>query len=462
MAERLLIVDDETTLCASLKRVFEREGYEIVTAGDAEAALNLVEKGTFDLILCDILLPGMNGIEFLEAVKKQDPNQLLVIMTAYASIETAVGALRAGAQDYILKPVIHDEMKRLVRLLLNNRSLQVENLLLKRQIEERFDFDGILGKSPTIEALIEMVKKIADSRSNVLVLGETGTGKELFTRAIHHNSSRRDKPFVPINCSAIPDPLLESELFGYVRGAFTGATHTKRGLFEEADGGTVFLDEIADLSPALQTKLLRVMDDHEIRPLGSNLSRKVDLRFIAATNKDVVKAVKEGILREDLYYRLNVVSFRLPPLRERKEDIPVLAMRFLKRYAQEIGKSVHDLEPSTVKLLKDYEWPGNVRELRNIIERAVLITEENMIRPEHLPENLKQKASFSRQALEQALSIEAYTKTFIQRYQMSLNEQQMADILGITRKALWQKRKRWGLHRPSGPNVTNGNPHNEM
>lgn len=389
MAQRLLIVDDETTLCDSLRRVFERDGYEVATAGDAETGLGLFGEGTFDLILSDILLPGMSGIEFLAAIKKQVPEQIVIVMTAYASIETAVGALRAGAYDYILKPVIHEEIKRLVRLALNARSLQAENLLLKKQIEEHFDFENILGKSPTIQALIEMVKKIADSRSNVLVLGETGTGKELFTRAIHHNSSRRDKPFIPINCSAIPDPLMESELFGYVKGAFTGANQTKRGLFEEADGGTVFLDEIADLSPPLQTKLLRVMDDHEIRPLGSNHSRKVDLRFVAATNKDVSKAVKEGTLREDLYYRLNVVTFLLPPLRDRKEDILILAARFLKKYAQELSKPLLELDPATLKVLKEYDWPGNVRELRNIIERAVLIADGRVLRPEHLPEGIK-------------------------------------------------------------------------
>jgi len=450
MAQRLLIVDDETTLCDSLKRVFERDGYEVATAGEAEAGLHLFEEGTFDLVLSDILLPGMSGIEFLEAIKKQVPEQIVIVMTAYASIETAVGALRAGAHDYILKPVIHEEIKRLVRLALNARSLKAENLLLKKQIDEHFDFENILGKSPTIQALIEMVKKIADSRSNVLVLGETGTGKELFTRAIHHNSSRRDKPFIPINCSAIPDPLMESELFGYVKGAFTGAHHTKRGLFEEADGGTVFLDEIADLSPTLQTKLLRVMDDHEIRPLGSNHSRKVDLRFVAATNKDVLKAVKNGTLREDLYYRLNVVTFLLPPLRERKEDIPILAIQFLKKYAQELNKPVQELDPATAKLLKEYEWPGNVRELRNLIERAVLIADGRLIRPEHLPEGIKKDDSFHWEALDEKLSIENYTKSFIQRYQSSLNEQTLANILGITRKALWQKRKRWGLHRPLG------------
>ncbi len=447
MSQRLLIVDDETTLCESLRRVFERDGYEVATAGDAESGLKLFEEGTFDLILSDILLPGMNGIEFLETIKQLAPEQLVIVMTAYASIETAVGALRAGAHDYILKPVIHEEIKRLVRLALNARSLKAENLLLKKQIEDHFDFEHIHGKSPTIQALIEMVKKIADSRSNVLVLGETGTGKELFTRAIHHNSCRRDKTFVPINCSAIPDLLLESELFGYVRGAFTGANHTKRGLFEEADGGTVFLDEIADLSPSLQTKLLRVIDDHEIRPLGSNQSRKVDIRFIAATNKDITKSVQDGTLREDLYYRLNVVTFMLPPLRDRKEDIPLLTGQFLKKYAQELGKTVQELDPETFKVLKEYDWPGNVRELRNIVERAVLISGGQAIKPEHLPEGMKKNNSFQHEALDQALSIENYAQALILRYQPKLNEQMLAKMLGITRKALWQKRKRWGLHR---------------
>ncbi|MCU0578868.1 MAG: sigma-54 dependent transcriptional regulator [Desulfobacterota bacterium] len=445
MPERLLIVDDEATLCESLKRVFEREGFEVLTAPDAEAALALFEEGAFDLILSDILLPAMDGIEFLQAVKKQAPEQIVIIMTAYASIETAVGALRAGAHDYILKPVIHDEIKRLVRLALNERALRAENILLKKQIEDRFDFEHIRGRSPAIQDLIEQVKKIADSRSNVLILGETGTGKELFTRAIHFNSSRRNRPFVPINCSAIPDNLLESELFGHVKGAFTGATQTKRGLLEEADGGTVFLDEIADLGFSLQAKLLRVIDDHEIRPLGSTQSRKVDLRLVAATNKDIRQAVKDGTLREDLYYRLSVVTLHLPALRERKEDIPLLAQQFVIKYAQELTKEAREITPSAVKLLADYDWPGNVRELQNVIERAVLLSEGKSILPEHLPDGIRKGETFILKALDETLSIENYTKEFIKRYEISMNEQRLADMLGITRKALWEKRKRWGL-----------------
>jgi DNA-binding NtrC family response regulator len=447
MPDRILIVDDEPVLCDSLRRVFEKDGYEVETAGSAEAAFQLFEPAAYDLVLCDVLLPGMDGIEFLEAVKKRSPNQIVIVMTAYASIETAVGALRAGARDYILKPIIHEEIKRVVRVILNERALHAENLLLKRQIEENYDFENIVGKSAAILSLIEQVKKISNSRSNVLVLGETGTGKELFTRAIHHNSPRRNKPFVPINCSAIPDHLLESELFGFVKGAFTGAVQAKRGLFEEADEGTVFLDEIADLSPHLQAKLLRVIDDHEIRPIGSTQSRKVDLRFVAATNKDAAQAVREGSLREDLYYRLNVVTIHLPPLRERREDIPNLSERFIKKYSQELGKAVRGLDAGALRILMEYAWPGNVRELRNIMERAVLIAGGPEIRPEHLPEGIRKGESFLGQSLDKAMSIEGYTKAFIETHQAVMNEQELAECLGITRKALWEKRRRWNLQR---------------
>jgi DNA-binding NtrC family response regulator len=447
MAERLLIVEDESTLRESLKRVFMREGYEAEAAGSTEDGLELFEEGTFDLIITDIILPGKDGIEFLKAVKGRDPDQLVIVMTAYASLETAIGALRAGAYDYILKPIIHEEIKRIIRNALNIRSLRAENRILKKQIEKQYDFENIIGESQIIKNVIDEVKKIADAKSNVLILGETGTGKELFTRAIHFNSSRRDKPFIPINCSAIPDNLLESELFGYVKGAFTGAVNSKRGLFEEADGGTIFLDEIADLSPTLQAKLLRVIDDHEIRSLGSTQSRTVDIRLIAATNKDIVAAVKTGLCREDLYYRLNVVTLTLPPLRERREDIFLLARHFLTAYAREIAKPVKGFHETALKILHNYSWPGNVRELQNIIERAVLITDRELIYPEHLSEGMRTTNPFLEEALDKSLSIENYTKQFIKKYQSAWSEQQLAAKLGITRKALWEKRKRWGLTR---------------
>jgi DNA-binding NtrC family response regulator len=447
MAERLLLIEDEGTLRESLKRVFLREEYEVDAADSAEQALKMMDGRIYDLIISDIILPGMNGIELLKKCREQNAEQIVIIITAYASLETAVEALRAGAYDYIVKPIIHEEIKRIVRNALRERSLRTENAILKKQIEERYDFEKIVGESRVITDLIEEVKKVADARSNVLILGETGTGKELFARAIHFNGSRRNNPFVPINCSAIPENLMESELFGYIKGAFTGAVGSKRGLFEEADGGTIFLDEIGDLNLSLQAKLLRVIDDHEIRPLGGVQARKVDIRFITATNRDLVRAVREGLFREDLFFRINVMTLKLPPLRERKEDIIILARHFLDRYAGEIGKSVKFIDDATFKLLTDYYWPGNVRELQNIIERAVLITDNNTIFPEHLPEGMKGVSTFSSESIEKVLSIEDYTKEFILRYQHSYGEQKLSNLLGITRKSLWEKRKKWGISR---------------
>jgi DNA-binding NtrC family response regulator len=445
MAERLLIVEDEETLRESLRRVFLREGYDVEVAGSAEAACKLFDEKSFELIITDIILPGADGIELLKKCREHTPDQIVIIVTAFASLETAVEALRAGAYDYIVKPIMHDEIKRIVKNALRERSLRAENLILKKQIDELYDFGKIIGESAVISSLIEEVKKISDARSNILVLGETGTGKELFARAIHFNSSRRHKPFIPINCSAIPENLLESELFGYAKGAFTGAVGVKRGLFEEADGGTVFLDEIGDLSQALQAKLLRVIDDCEIRPLGGVQSRKVDIRFITATNKDLSKTVKDGSFREDLYYRINVVTLKLPALRDRKEDIIILSRHFLDKYSHEIGKNVRYIDDSAIRVFMNYYWPGNVRELQNIIERAVLITESNTIFSEHIPEGLKEATSFLSESMEKTLSIEDYTKEFILRYQNIYNEQKLSELLGITRKALWEKRKRWGL-----------------
>jgi len=327
------------------------------------------------------------------------------------------------------------------------RALRAENVILKKQIEERYGFDQIVGQSAPLRALLEEVRKVADSRSNVLLLGETGTGKELFARAIHAQSSRRDKPFVPINCSAIPENLIESELFGYQRGAFTGAVGAKAGLFEEADGGTVFLDEIGELDTRLQSKLLRVIDDREIRPLGSTQSRRVDLRFVAATNLDLASAVAGGGFREDLFYRLNVITLRMPPLRERREDIPLLVERFVGQFAAELGRRPVAVDPQALRLFEGYRWPGNVRELRNVVERLVLIAEGPVVLPAHLPEHLRRVAAPPPAPAggEFALSIEEYTKQFILAHQENCSEQEIAAMLGITRKALWEKRKRWGL-----------------
>jgi len=401
----------------------------------------------YDVILTDIILPGMDGIEMLTRVRERDPEQIVIVVTAYASLDTSIKALRAGAYDYIMKPVIHEEIKQVVRNALRQKSLQVENVLLKREIAKDHDFSSIIGESPALKAILDEVRKVTDTKSNVLLLGETGTGKELFARVIHHNSSRRDMPFVPINCSAIPETLLETELFGHVRGAFTGAVSAKKGILEEAEGGTVFLDEIGDMSPLLQAKLLRVIEDQVIRPVGSTKSSKVDIRFITATNKDLKAAVKENAFREDLYYRINVISLQIPPLRERKEDIKALVGHYLDKYSHEMGRTVKELAPESLELLMNYEWAGNVRELQNVIERAILISDGNVITPEYLPEGLKALASFEAQVFDKKLSIEEYTKAFIQRYQGQFNEQQLADMLWITRKSLWERRKKWGIPR---------------
>jgi transcriptional regulator with PAS, ATPase and Fis domain len=346
-----------------------------------------------------------------------------------------------------MKPIIHEEIKQVVRNALKQKSLQAENVRLKREIAKTHDFSGIIGESASIKTILAEVRKITDTRSNVLLLGETGTGKELFARVIHHNSSRRDMPFVPINCSAIPENLLETELFGHVRGAFTGAVSTKRGLLEEADGGTVFLDEIGDMSLPLQAKLLRVIEDQVIRPVGSTKGTKADIRFITATNQDLRAAVKAGTFREDLYYRINVIGIRIPPLRDRKDDIRSLVLHYLDKYSQEMGKPVRDINMEALEVMMTYEWPGNVRELQNVVERAILIAEDGVITPECLPEGIKADASFAEAVFDQKLTIEDYTKAFIVRYQKQHNEQQLADLLGITRKSLWEKRKKWGIPR---------------
>ena len=449
MILRLLIVEPDERNCEALKRVFLKEGYEADCTGNAEAAMKLLDELSYDLILSELTLPGMDGIEFLRSIKVRDPGKRFIIMTANATLDSALKAIKGGASDYLLKPLMYDEAIKSIRKSLQEKPV-ADPAAISCEPAKKLDFTRILGDSAIMRRLIVDVKKVADSRSNVLVVGETGTGKELFARAVHSGSPRRKGPFIPINCSAIPETLLETEFFGYERGAFTGAAAPKKGLFEAADGGTLFLDEIGDLGQPLQAKLLRVMDDREIRPLGSIQTRKIDIRFVAATNKDIVKEVKEGRFREDLYYRLNVVTLKVPPLRERKEDIPMLTTTFLDRYAREIGKPLRSINDKAMKLLMEYGWPGNVRELQNIIERAVLLAEGEVLMPSHLTVELRNTYTavvvpVPNGSNGEGLSIEEYTKEFILKHQSACNEQQLADMLGITRKALWEKRKRWGI-----------------
>lgn len=449
MAKSILIIEDEETLRDSLGRIFIKDGFAVDTAGSAKEGLELLETSLYDVIISDIILPGMDGIELLKQVRRSLPDQIFIMMTAYASIDTAVKALRSGAYDYIMKPIMHEEIKQVVKNALIQKSLMSENILLKREIGKIYDFSSIIGETPALKSIIEEVKKVADAKSSILLLGETGTGKELFARVIHNNSSRSHMPFIPINCSAIPESLLESELFGHLKGAFTGAAMSKKGLFEEADGGTIFLDEIGDVSTSFQVKLLRVIEDQMIRPIGSTKSAKVDVRFITATNTNLEKAMAEGAFREDLFYRINTITLNMPPLRERKEDIPLLVKDFVEKYSVRFGKKISEVSPEALAAINNYSWPGNVRELQNVMERAIILSEDGTIRIDHLPETMRDLRSFKQASIEMGLSIENYTKNFIVKSQARYNEQQIADMLGITRKSLWEKRKRWGLNKGS-------------
>jgi DNA-binding NtrC family response regulator len=453
MSKSILIVEDEQTLRESLQRLFSKEGYRVDTADSAEKALSLTVDAMYDIIVSDIILPGIDGIEMMTRIRENQPEVVFIVITAYASIDTSVKALRVGAYDYIMKPIIHEEILQVVANALKQKRLERENVLLKRQIGEEYDFSSIIGEKTSLQSIVAEVRKVADTRSNVLLLGETGTGKELFARVIHKSSSRRDMPFVPINCSAIPETLLESELFGYVRGAFTGAVAAKSGLLEDVSGGTMFLDEIGDMPPSLQAKLLRVFEDQQIRPLGSTKFRTVDIRFITATNQNLRGAVESGRFREDLYYRINVISLNMPPLRERREDIPELIQHYLERYSREFGKGVRTVSPEAMSVLRSYRWPGNIRELQNVLERAVLICDEDGIDLRHLPDSLQGKESFLDDSAKKELSIEEYIRSFIATFQSRYGEQELADKLGITRKTLWEKRKKWGFKRSTASNT---------
>jgi two-component system response regulator PilR (NtrC family) len=369
--EKILIVDDERSLRDVLSIMLKRAGYDVTAVSDGEEAIARIEKELFDLVITDLKMPKAGGLEVLKAVKDTSPDSVVLIITAFASAESAVEAMKLGAYDYLPKPFQVDEVQLIIRNALEKRRLSTENMLLKREMAAKAPSAGMVGKSEAMRKIFDIVKKVADTRSNVLICGESGTGKELVARAIHASSPRARMPFVPVNCSALPETLLESELFGYMKGAFTGAATNKAGLFEVANGGSIFLDEIGETTPATQVKLLRVLQEREFRRVGGTQDVKVDVRVIAATNKNLEKAVADGTFREDLYYRLDVIPITLPPLRERQEDIPLLAQHFLEKFARAGGKPAPALSPEVVTLLMAHEWKGNVRELENLIERAV-------------------------------------------------------------------------------------------
>jgi two-component system response regulator PilR (NtrC family) len=382
---RILVVDDEPSMRQMLSIVLRREGYDVSLAENGRSAVAALERGPFDLLISDIKMPDMSGVDVLRAAKQMDPDVLGIMITAFASTETAIEAMRLGACDYLSKPFDIDLLKMKVREKVENRHLKQENVLLKRTLGLSHQFSNIIGRSEAMLDVFKMIETIARTNSTILLTGESGTGKGLVAQAVHYHSLRRDKPMVSLNCGAMPETLLESELFGHMRGAFTGAEQNKKGLLEAAEKGTIFLDEIGEMSPVMQVKLLRVLQERRFRRVGGLEELQADIRVIAATNQDLTKAVAEGRFREDLFYRINVIPIVLPPLRERREDIPLLAEHFLSKYAGQMEKPVNAISRPALDLLQKHEWPGNIRELENVIERAVALEATPSVQPESLP-----------------------------------------------------------------------------
>lgn len=452
---RILIVDDEPMVCLSLTNWLKEENYLARSVGDGPGAIELVSREQWDIVLLDLKMPGMDGLEVLREVKKIAPQTVVVMMTAYASVPSSVQAMKEGAYDYLVKPLDVQELTIMLHKITEHYQLVQENISLRKRLNEHHSYENIIGKSSAMQKVFELIRTVADTTATVLVTGETGTGKELVARAIHANSSRRYSPFIGVSCGALPETLLESELFGYEKGAFTGAERTKKGRFELAHSGTLFLDEIGDISLKTQIKLLRVLQERSFRRLGGTEVVDVDVRLVTATNRDLIKAVEEGIFRSDLYYRLNVVNIHLPPLRERKEDIPLLAERFLEKFNLEFNKKFDRLEKTALDLMMDYSWPGNVRELENVIERAVVIGQGPDIKAAHLPfcrpcrPEISDNGSSAPEEAQGRQSLEEIEKSHISKM-LALhgwNIAKTARLLGIDRTTLHKKISRFGLQK---------------
>lgn len=389
MKAKILVVDDEQQILKAVHRFLSEKGYDVVTCGHFDSALVAVSKQPFDIVLVDLKLGDQSGIDLISRIRKEQPEVISMIFTGYGTIESAIQAVKAGAYHYITKPFRLEDLEALVKQALETHQVKRENQILKKEVSAKFGIKNLVGVSDPMKRVYNLIDKVADTDSTILILGESGTGKELVAKSIHYGSRRANRPLVAVNCGAIPEELLESELFGHVKGAFTGAVATRPGRFEMAEGGTIFLDEIGDMSPRLQVKILRVLQERKFEPVGSNKTMEVDVRIITATNKNLEKAVKENHFREDLYYRLNVIPVRLPPLRERMEDVPLLISHFLKKYAQENNREIPLIHPEAMSALSHYNWPGNVRELENMMERLVILKHEGDIVLQDLPERIR-------------------------------------------------------------------------
>lgn len=443
----ILVVDDEAETRALLQEIMEKEGYVVRVAEDGHAALAMLHDFPVDLILSDIQMPGMDGIGLLGEVRTQFPETQVILLTAYGSMNTAVEGIKAGAFDYVSKPFVLDEIRLLAKRALEHKHILQENRSLKAQVQSAFGLESIQGKSSAMVNVYKLVARIAPTESTVLIHGESGTGKELIARALHNNGRRSSGPFVAVDCGTLTETLLESELFGHERGAFTGAVGSKKGLLELANGGTCLLDEIGDISPILQSKLLRVLQEREIRRVGGGEAIKVDVRIVAATNKDLQQLVREKKFREDLYYRFNVVTITLPPLRERTEDIPILAQFFLQKYGHIGTKHVTEISPKAMALLAQHDWPGNVRELEHTIERAIVLSPYSTIVPEDLPTAIASKTNSSAIKESGWKTLDQLEREHILKVldAYKADEGQAAETLGIHRKTLQRKLKEYGL-----------------
>jgi DNA-binding NtrC family response regulator len=439
--EQLLIVDDDPITLDLLMEVLTREGYKVNTALSGEEAISKAKETLFDIVITDIRMGNKDGMEVLRSIKRISPETIVIMITAFGSIDTAIEAIREGAFDYISKPFKLEEIKLTIRKALEQRRLVEENRLFRQELIDKYHFKNVIGRTPQMLQVYKTIAKVANTKSTVLLYGERGTGKELIARSIHYNSSRNTRPFIPVDCASLVETLMESELFGHVRGAFTGAQTTKKGLIEEADGGTLFLDEISNLSLQTQAKLLRFLQEHEIKRVGGVETIRLDVRVIAATNKPLEPLVKAGKFREDLFDRLNVVSISLPPLRERREDIPLLATYFLNKFSEENGKKISHISPEALDILINYSWPGNVRELEHIIERAVILSRNPIILPEDLPKKIiEETKDLEKKETEKLLPLKEMEKRYVLKVLQETkgNKKKASEILGIDRTTLYR------------------------
>lgn len=447
MKPRILVVEDEDKLRRVVELHLRGCGYDVDQAGSAESALILAARA--DVILTDLRLPGMDGLQLLAAIRKTNPAALVVVMTAFSTVESAVEAMKAGAFDFLPKPFSMDHLATIIQKAVEVRALRTENRNLREQLGARYDFVSIIGRTSAMRDILQTVARVAATKTTVLLVGESGVGKDLIARAIHYHSPRRDKPFVKIDCTAIPENLIESELFGYEKGAFTGAAISKPGRFEQAEGGTAFLDEIGDVPLAVQVKLLRIIQDRELERLGSNRPRQVDVRIVAATNADLRKALEEGRFREDLYYRLNVMPIAIPPLRERKEDVPALVERFVKKFSQELGSAADSISDEAMQVLRDYHWPGNVRQLENVIERSLLLCQGPRLEASdiRLDSSPRKQADLSGHFLPEGMTLDEFEQAILREAlrRANGNKSQAARMLGLTRNALRYRLTQMGI-----------------